>query len=71
MKKTFYYVIEKDADGYYVGTVPELPGCHSQARTLGALTKRIKEAIRLYLEANKGAIPETEFVGVISIEIAL
>jgi predicted RNase H-like HicB family nuclease len=31
--------------------VPELPGCHTQAKTLDELTVRIKEAIEAYLEA--------------------
>jgi predicted RNase H-like HicB family nuclease len=33
-----------------VATVPELPGCHTQARSLDMLSERIREAIALYLE---------------------
>ena len=44
-------IVEKDADGVYVASVPELPGCHTQAETLDKLTKRVKEAIEAYLEA--------------------
>ena len=44
-------LIEKDEDGYYVASVAELPGCHTQARTMKELMKRIQEAITLYLEA--------------------
>jgi len=47
----FAVVVERDEDGYYVASVPELPGCHTQARTLDDLTVRIKEAIEAYLEA--------------------
>jgi len=43
-------IIEKDEDGYYVASVPELPGCYTQARTLDELMERIKEAVELYLE---------------------
>ena len=46
-------LIEKDQDGYYVADVPELPGCHTQAKNLNDLNKRIKEAISVYLEASK------------------
>ncbi len=46
-------LIEKDQDGYYVADVPELPGCHTQAKNLNNLNKRIKEAISLYLSARK------------------
>lgn len=47
----FAVVVERDADGYYVASVPELPGCHTQAKTLDELTERIKEAIEAYLAA--------------------
>ena len=50
MKRHFNVVIERDEEGYYVASVPWLPGCHTQARSLDQLTERIKEAIQLYLE---------------------
>ena len=43
-------LIEQDKDSIYVASVPELEGCHTQARTLDELRERIKEAIQLYLE---------------------
>jgi len=46
-------VIERDEDGYYVASVPELPGCHTQAKSLDALMRRIQEAIGLYLEDDR------------------
>jgi predicted RNase H-like HicB family nuclease len=48
--REFTVVIEQDEDGIYVASVPELPGCHTQAETLDELIRRIKEAIELYLE---------------------
>ena len=52
MKKASEYVvvIERDEDGWYVGTVPELRGCHSQGRSVDQLMKRMGEAIRLCRE---------------------
>ena len=50
MKRHFNVVIERDEQGYYVAFVHSLPGCQTQARSLGELEKRIKEAIQLYLE---------------------
>jgi len=49
-KREFSVVIERDEDGYYVGSVPELKGCHTQAKSLDKLMGRIKEAILLCLE---------------------
>ena len=43
-------IIEKGDDGYYVVTVPSLPGCISQGKTKEEALKSIKEAIELYLE---------------------
>ena len=48
--REFTVLIEQDEDGIYVASVPELPGCHTQAETLDELNRRIKEAIELYLE---------------------
>jgi predicted RNase H-like HicB family nuclease len=59
----FSVVIERDEDGYYIATVPSLPGCHTQAKNLDELMKRIKEAIELYLEVEKD-IEDRKFVGV-------
>lgn len=67
-KKIFTIIIEKDEDGYYIGSVAELPGCHTQAKSMDELSKRIKEAIELYLEA-KGEGAKTEFIGIQKIEI--
>jgi len=37
MKLKFGVLVEKDEDGYYVASVPSLPGCHTQARSLDEL----------------------------------
>ena len=51
-------MIEKDEDGYYIASVIELPGCHTQAKSLDGLVTRIKETIELYLEVEKEEIPK-------------
>ena len=63
--REFTVVIERDEDGYLVASVPGLPGCHTQARTLDELMDRAKEAIRLCLEVS-GSEPEErlELVGI-------
>ena len=64
MKREFSVVIERDSEGYYVASVPALPGCHTQARSLDTLMKRVQEAIDLCLEV-RGMPPDAvEFVGV-------
>jgi predicted RNase H-like HicB family nuclease len=51
--REFNVVIEKDEDGYFVASVPSLRGCHTQARSLDVLMKRVKEAIELCLEVEE------------------
>ncbi|MGQ4876447.1 MAG: type II toxin-antitoxin system HicB family antitoxin [Promethearchaeia archaeon] len=70
MKKEFNIIIERDEDGYYIGSVIELPGCHTQAKTLDELNKRIREAIELYLEVEKENIENSnKFIGFQKVEL--
>jgi predicted RNase H-like HicB family nuclease len=62
MKREFNVVIEKDEDGYFVATVPALRGCHTQAKSLDTLMKRVQEAIELCLEVEEPTL--NDFVGV-------
>lgn len=64
MNRTFNVIVERDEGGYYVASVPELPGCHTQAKSLDTLMKRIREAIDLCLEVNGNDAGSSEFVGV-------
>ena len=51
--KQFKVIIEQDEDGYFIASVPALPGCYTQAKTLLDLKKRIREAILLCLGVAK------------------
>jgi predicted RNase H-like HicB family nuclease len=57
MTHQFDVVVERDSDGFFVASVPALPGCHTQAKSLDDLMSRIKEAIELCLEVE--GVPET------------
>ena len=50
MSRQFDVVVERDSEGHFVGSVPALPGCHTQAKSLDELMSRIREAIELCLE---------------------
>ena len=67
---TFNVVVEKDEDGYYVASVVELPGCHTQAKNLDQLNDRIREAIEGYVRVTR--LEQTpEFVGTQQLKIRL
>ena len=63
MKRQFDVVIERDEEGWYVASVPQLRGCHTQAKSLDVLMKRIREAIELCLEVEGELANELEFIG--------
>jgi predicted RNase H-like HicB family nuclease len=71
MKRQFNVVVERDEEGYLVASVPSLPGCHTQARSLEQLMERIKEAIELYLDATNDCVElnALDFVGVHQITV--
>ena len=70
MARQFDVVVEKDSAGFLVASVPALPGCHTQAKSLDELMERVREAIELCLEV-QGEVPEQlDFVGVQRISVA-
>jgi predicted RNase H-like HicB family nuclease len=70
MTHQFDVVIEKDSAGYFVASVPALPGCHTQAKSLDELMERAREAIQLCLEVLGEPPDPLDFVGVQRISIA-
>ncbi|GFO68211.1 HicB family protein [Geomonas limicola] len=70
MKITAY--IERDVEtGLYVGTVPGIPGAHTQAETLEELQRNLREVVELCLEEmdeeSRALIPE--FIGVQQLQV--
>ena len=53
MSREFNVIIERDDEGYFVASVPSLPGCHTQAKSLDELIERIREAIELCVEVGE------------------
>ncbi|RPI14959.1 MAG: type II toxin-antitoxin system HicB family antitoxin [Ignavibacteriae bacterium] len=70
MTKEFSVLIEKDSDGFYVGSVPELKGCHTQAKSLDELMERMKEAIQLCIE-DSDEHENLNFIGVQRITVTV
>jgi predicted RNase H-like HicB family nuclease len=64
MNREINVVVERDEEGWLVASVPELPGCYTQAKTMDELLARIAEAAELYLEATGQPTPHMQFVGV-------
>ena len=70
MNHQFDVVVERDSEGYFVASVPALPGCHSQAKSLDELMARIREASELCLEVQGQSFESLDFVGVQRVTVA-
>jgi predicted RNase H-like HicB family nuclease len=70
MPRQFDVVIERDAEGYYVASVPQIPGCHTQALSLDEVNERIREAIELCLQVQGAPGLDLEFIGIQRVTIA-
>jgi predicted RNase H-like HicB family nuclease len=68
--RQFDVVIERDEEGYYVASVPQLHGCHTQGKSLDEVMERIREAAELCLEVEGAPAQELEFIGIQRITIA-
>ncbi len=68
-KRKFTVLIEQDEEGYYVGTVPALRGCHTQAKKLDTLMKRVREVVELCLEDDNNRVGPLGLVGIQQISV--
>lgn len=64
MSREFSVIIERNAEGYYVASVPALRGCHTQSKSLDDLMRRVREAIELCLEVQGENLEPLDFIGV-------
>lgn len=69
MLREFSVIIERDAEGYYVASVPALRGCHTQAKSLDQVMSRVREAVELCLEDQGESVEPLDFVGVQKITV--
>lgn len=46
-------LIEQDENGMYVGSVPSLRSCHTQAKTLDELYKNLTEVVELCVDVER------------------
>ncbi|HII02437.1 TPA: type II toxin-antitoxin system HicB family antitoxin [Methanosarcinaceae archaeon] len=70
--KTLNYtvLIEQDEDGMYIATVPDIPGCYTQGKTVEQAMERVKEAIQVCIEAEElEDILPMKFIGIQQVEV--
>jgi len=72
MRKKYNIVIEPGEDGWYVVTVPALPGCITQGKTVEEAESNAKEAIEAYLESfirHNKKVPDQDHVSIRKIAV--
>jgi predicted RNase H-like HicB family nuclease len=53
--KIYHVGYERDASGWWVASVRELRGCHTQGRTVDEARRRIREAMGLFVDTVRAA----------------
>jgi predicted RNase H-like HicB family nuclease len=71
MHRHFPIVIEQDSDGIYIVDCPVLQGCRSYGETLDEAIANIREAIEACLPDLGETVPDTTFIGIRDLEIAV
>ena len=65
----FNIIVEKGEDGYLISEVVELPGCHTQGKTMEELLENTREAISLYLKVVGADSIKEKFIGLKKLEV--
>lgn len=67
---SFTVLIYQDAAGWFLGSIPELHACRTQAKTLPELYERLKEVAMLCLEEEGKPETDMRFVGIQNIDLS-
>ena len=70
MRSQKYVVLIEEEDGFLIASVPSIRGCHTQAKDMTTLMKRIKEAIKVCVKAEKRTPKLSNFVGLHELKVA-
>ncbi len=68
-QRTYTVLIEQDETGAYIAKVPDLKGCHTHARSIPEVLKRVREAIELCLEVEGKGVHPLRFIGIQQVSI--
>ena len=74
MSYHFSVIIMQGKDGMFTAHVPGLRGCHTQAKSLSVLHKRLQEAMELCLEVEqrkRQPIQQDKFIAVQQMEVTV
>ena len=51
VEASYTVILDREEDGRLIASVPGIPGCHAYGRTRAQAIRRVKSALKFYLEA--------------------
>jgi len=71
LNKKLVAYIEKDEDGMYIGTIPSIPNCYAQGKTIEKMLKNLNEVALLCLRnLNTKNTTTSYFIGVQELDLS-
>lgn len=64
MTREFDVVVERDAEGFYIASVPALPGCHTQAKSLHELWPESGRPSSFASRCKGSPVEDLDFIGI-------
>jgi predicted RNase H-like HicB family nuclease len=71
MKLRYIVTIEREADGRFIASVPEVPGCHAYGRTRRQAVGRARSALRFYIDALRKAGRKPPRQPLVAVEVVI
>lgn len=50
MRTSYVAVLDREADGRAIASIPGVPGCHAYGRSRSEAIRRVKASLRFYLQ---------------------
>jgi predicted RNase H-like HicB family nuclease len=72
VKLRYVVTIERESDGRFIASVPEVPGCHVYGRTRQQAVGRARRALQFYVDSlrSKGQKPPRQPLVAVEVEVA-
>jgi predicted RNase H-like HicB family nuclease len=72
MKLRYVVTIERETDGRFIASVPEVPGCHVYGRTRRQAVERAQRALQFYVDSlrHQGRRPPKQPLVAIEVVVA-
>jgi predicted RNase H-like HicB family nuclease len=72
MKLRYVVTIDRETDGRFIASVPEIPGCHVYGKTRRQAVARARRALQFYIDTlrDQGRKPPKQPLVAVEVEVA-